>query len=132
MCKAAEWCENIIPPEILLPLLNLGEDEDVERVHDMYEESICCVGEDNLQFVDEVKWMAHCMVCHGKFCVVCVNSAAAEGRDRQSGGPTLAMCRCVRCPQCDSANTVAREDSYYCHFCAANFCWSCHQSSENC
>ena len=25
MCKAAEWCENILPYDILLPLLNLSE-----------------------------------------------------------------------------------------------------------
>ena len=75
MCKAAEWCENIMPLNILLPLLNLSEQdhpEDIERIKDMYEDSICCIGKDNEQFVDQVKWMAHCMVCSGKFCVVCV------------------------------------------------------------
>ena len=77
MCKAAEWCENILPYDILLPLLNLSEQEhaeDIERIKDMYEDSICCIAEDNYQFVDQVKWMAHCMVCQGKFCVVCVGA----------------------------------------------------------
>ena len=55
MCKAAEWCENILPYDILLPLLNLSEQEhveDIERIKDMYEDSMCCIGEDNYQFVD--------------------------------------------------------------------------------
>jgi hypothetical protein len=127
MCKAAEWCENIMPLEILLPLLNLNEEEDVERIHDLYEDSICCIGEDNVQFVDQQKWMAHCMVCHGKFCVVCVNSS-----EQKAVRPSLAQCRCVRCPQCDSANTVARQETYYCHSCNQNFCWSCHNTMEAC
>ena len=49
-CKAAEWCGCIMPCEILLPLLNLSElehEEDIERIKDMYEESICCIGDDN-------------------------------------------------------------------------------------
>ena len=40
MCKAAEWCENIMPCQILLPLLNLSQlehTEDIERIKDMYE-----------------------------------------------------------------------------------------------
>lgn len=67
-----------MPCDILLPLLNLSElehEEDIERIKDMYEESICCIGEDNLQFVDQVKWMAHCIECQGKYCVVCVGAA---------------------------------------------------------
>jgi len=48
----------------------------------MYEDSICCIGEDNYQFVDQVKWMAHCMVCQGKFCVVCVGADGSLNMDR--------------------------------------------------
>ena len=39
-----------MPCQILLPLLNLSEvehEEDIERIKDMYEESICCIGDDN-------------------------------------------------------------------------------------
>lgn len=77
MCKAAEWCEKIIPLDTLLPLLNLNQDdhpEDIERIKDMYEDSQCCefTGDRNNLFVDQVKWMAHCMNCNGKYCVVCV------------------------------------------------------------
>ena len=55
MCKAAEWCENIMPLCFLLPLLNLNNEEhpeDIERIKDMYEDSQCCIGERNKQFVD--------------------------------------------------------------------------------
>lgn len=50
-CKAEEWCQNIMPLDILLPLLNLSKQEhesEIERIKDMYEESVCCVGEGNL------------------------------------------------------------------------------------
>ena len=135
MCKAAEYCENIMPLSFLLPLLNLNEQdhaEDIERIKDMYEDSICCIGEDKYQFVDQVKWMAHCLACKGKFCVVCVRDNLNS--DRQSQRLTLAQCQCVRCPQCDSANTVNRDatKSYYCHICSENFCWSCHQPLNLC
>ena len=54
-CKAAEWCEYIMPLNYLLPLLNLQEldhSDDIERIRDMYEDSICCIGDDHHQFVD--------------------------------------------------------------------------------
>ena len=54
-CKSVEWCEQIMPLSILLPLLNLSEQdhsEDIEKIKEMYEPSICCIGEGNLQFVD--------------------------------------------------------------------------------
>lgn len=97
----------------------------------MYEDSVCCVGEGNMQFVDQQKWMAHCLVCSNKYCVVCQGQ---NDEERQSQRLTLALCKCVRCPQCDSANTVNREStkSYYCHICAKNFCWSCHQQLNFC
>ena len=44
-----------MPINYLLPLLNLSESEhseDIERIRDMYEESICCIGNGNIQFVD--------------------------------------------------------------------------------
>jgi hypothetical protein len=50
MCKAAEWCENIMPLNYLLPLLNLTQiehAEDIERIKDMYEPSLCCPQEEN-------------------------------------------------------------------------------------
>ena len=87
MCKAAEYCKNIMPLVYLLPLLNLTQiehAEDIERIKDMYEDSICCPGEDNFQFVDQVKWMAHCMMCHGKFCVVCVGAGANVNTEKIS------------------------------------------------
>ena len=56
----------------------------------MYEDSICCIAEDNYQFVDQVKWMAHCMVCLSKFCVVCVDLDEHVNMDRQSQRLTLA------------------------------------------
>lgn len=92
MCKAADWCENIMPLNYLLPLLNLSEVEhsdDIERIKDMYEASICCIGEHNYQYVDQVKWMAHCLVCQGKFCVVCVTPENINAH-RQSQRLTLA------------------------------------------
>ena len=78
-----------MPLEVLLPLLNLNEHQhssDIERIKDMYEDSICCIGEDNFQFVDQVKWMAHCLVCQGKYCVVCVDGQQNNGE----AAPTLA------------------------------------------
>lgn len=27
---------------------------------------------------------------------------------------------------------MAREQTYYCHYCNQNFCWSCHQTMEAC
>ena len=77
MCKAAALCENIMPLNFLLPLLNLSEIEhqdDIERIKDMYEPSLCCLGKANYQFVDQIKWMAHCLMCQGKFCVVCADN----------------------------------------------------------
>jgi len=100
MCKAAEWCEFIMPLQIVLPLLNLSDlehSDDIERIKDMYEGSICCIGDDNYQYVDQVKWMAHCLVCQGKFCVVCVGPENINN-NRQSQRLTLAQCQCVRCP----------------------------------
>jgi len=75
-CKAEEWCQNIMPLEILLPLLNLSKQDhelEIEHIKEMYEDSICCSGEGNIQFVDQQKWMAHCLVCGNKYCVVCVD-----------------------------------------------------------
>ena len=40
------------------------------------------MGKDNLQFVDQIKWMAHCMVCQGKYCVVCVGADVNLNIDR--------------------------------------------------
>jgi hypothetical protein len=80
-CKAEEWCQNIMPLDILLPLLNLSKQEhesEIERIKDMYEESVCCAGEGNFQFVDQQKWMAHCLVCGSKYCVVCVGLDTEE------------------------------------------------------
>lgn len=80
-CKAEEWCQNIMPLDILLPLLNLSKQEhesEIERIKDMYEESVCCAGEGNFQFVDQQKWMAHCLVCGSKYCVVCVGLDSEE------------------------------------------------------
>jgi len=95
-CKAAEWCGCIMPCQILLPLLNFSElehEEDIERIKDMYEESICCVGDDNCQFVDQVKWMAHCLECRGKYCVVCVSGADQNVlEDKKTRRLTLAHC----------------------------------------
>lgn len=134
MCKAAEYCEHIMPLSYLLPLLNLSQpehSEDIERINDMYEYSICCPGKDSMQFVDQVKWMAHCLVCQNKFCVVCVGP---DGHGKSTQRLSLAQCQCVRCPQCDSANTVNRDatKSYHCHICQKNFCWSCHQQLNLC
>ena len=138
-CKADEWCLTIIPLEILLPLLNLSKREhrsEIERIKDLYEEAACCPGENSYQFIDQLKWMAHCLPCGGKYCVVCLNGDEGAGEEsaRQTSRLTLAQCRCVRCPQCDSANTVNREatKSYYCHICAKNFCWCCHQQLNLC
>lgn len=138
MCKASEWCEYIMPCNIVLPLLNLSDHEhaeDIERIKDMYEPSQCCLGEDNYQYVDQIKWMAHCLVCLGKFCVVCADADSNNlNSDQKTKLLTLAQCQCVRCPQCDSANTVNRDatKSYYCHICGKNFCWTCHQNINKC
>jgi hypothetical protein len=45
-----------MPFDILLPLLNLsGKDHqsEIERIKDIYEESVCCTGEGNYQFIDQ-------------------------------------------------------------------------------
>jgi len=50
-CKASEWCQQIMPISILLPLLNLSEldhREDILRVQEMYEASLCCIGDGNM------------------------------------------------------------------------------------
>ena len=100
----------------------------------MYEESMCCAGERNFQFVDKVKWLAHCLVCKNKYCVVCVAALQNVNSFKKSQRLTLAQCQCVRCPLCDSANTVNRDatKSYYCYVCAKNFCWHCHQIINRC
>ena len=44
-----------MPVDILLPLLHLSTKEhqnEIERIKELYEESVCCVGEGKLQFVD--------------------------------------------------------------------------------
>lgn len=55
-CKAEDWCQNIIPVDILLPLLNLSHKDhvaEIEQIKDIYEDSICCPGEGNMQFIDQ-------------------------------------------------------------------------------
>ena len=56
-CKASQdWCQNIMPIEILLPLLNLqgkNHQHEIERMKNIYEESVCCEGEGNYQFIDQ-------------------------------------------------------------------------------
>ena len=79
--------------------------------------------------------MAHCLACLGKFCVVCADADSNNlNPNERTKLLTLAQCQCVRCPQCDSANTVNRDatKSYYCHICAKNFCWSCHMNINKC
>ena len=49
-CKSDDWCQMIMPLEILLPLLNLSKKEhfaEIERVKELYEDSVCCVGPGN-------------------------------------------------------------------------------------
>ena len=58
------------------------------------------------------RWLLEQLSTLLEFCVVCVNQS-----EQKAVRPSLAQCRCVRCPQCDSANTVARDQTYYCHFC---------------
>jgi hypothetical protein len=49
----------ILPLDILLPLLNLSKKEhiaEIERIKELYEESVCCVASGNYQFIDQQKW----------------------------------------------------------------------------
>jgi hypothetical protein len=72
-----------MPLEILLPLLNLqgkNHQYEIERIKNIYEDSVCCEGEGNYQFIDQQKWMAHCLNCGGKYCVVCINGAENDQR----------------------------------------------------
>lgn len=94
-CKAEAWCQQIIPVDILLPLLNLQRryhSNEIERIKELYEPSLCCVGEGNMQFIDQQKWMAHCLPCGGKYCVVCLNGQDPDSLTevRRSERPTLA------------------------------------------
>ena len=55
-CKGEDWCQVIIPLNILLPLLNLSKKEhiaEIERIKELYEESVCCVAPGNYQFIDQ-------------------------------------------------------------------------------
>lgn len=50
-CKADGWCQHIIPLDILLPLLNLQRryhSNEIERIKELYEASVCCPGEGNM------------------------------------------------------------------------------------